>query len=1746
MLSRNNVKQREALNAKRVPHYSLRKLSIGVASVLLGTSFYFGGNVIAHAATQTQPTTVAQTSVDKTNAKKQTTGEQTFKVTSQQDNQVTPQILNGEKMVQTAAAQPVTQSFNNGDVSLKVNQSSVELKDQNSAEVDMSFKVTNLKPGDQYTIRIDPTPAMLTGEALDPSQGNTNFTFDEKDPTNDVVKNTITGTGTVTQNLKLTYEGGLYAKQTRKVLLYSAGSKDIYIKVLKNGQEIGEVKYTQIISPSLEKVVLNRTTPDSQSVNQLMPNTDYTWTLKINQHDGVTPGQAVTMIEPDGSMVSTNAAYDLPSPLINHGTTVTIPVPASFVLNAAKTNALNQYGITATQAGQGADVIVTIPASQNLVNDLTQITFDQQGIQIVGHFNIDQTTADQTVTASAPISVVEKIDDQGKTLTKTGPTFQDIIMKKDAVPTGNVLEQDITGAYSPYSNGTYKDPQIPRGAAKDPETIKIWSFGFDNNSAYEFHNTTLKMTVPEGCVTTSIKVPTIDGVSQYHYVLHLAGQPDQTGVVANGGTIDTTKFGKLVRGLDLVLGTVAPGEYTSTLNGQDMEPSYGINFYGYVDHSVKIGTELKGTVTVTADELKSGSVKEKTQQVVAPVMSKVEISSTPTQTSMVPGVNNAGEIYIHLNNVDRNYTASVYYVVLPINAKLNSTNANSVSAFNLSDGSVAKPEITVFKAKDGRSVVKVDYTNCGKLSDGIMSFQLANLLDVGTSEAPYQIYAYSPNNELVDGNNKEELTKVADDATTLSYVDGNRDAVYVGSGTWHTQVAKGLGLYEQSQGNTDNGLTVSGRSHDFGDKAMTYVTSVRNFQSHALQDVTTVINLPSMNDGKSGFNFQLTGPIEIVDPITLKSVSGEITYSTDQPTLSNQPVTTGTYVATPSDWTKVRSVKVVIPSLAVGAGVRFIMNGIDPTLANDSGKTGYLSSVSWSQDWQSENGLKPYPIQVDSANAAKITVDGQKAIIKFVDQNGKEIANYPALTFQGVDGEKIPTDQITQTINTISQKKTPAGRQQYVFNQVTNSAGYASSDQEDLSSFIGSYDDDSTTDQVYTVQFNEKFDNQSATLTFVDDDQNQQTVGDQQTTKGNVSTAINFANGNQELQNLINQGYEFVSAVNTTNAKNPEVLNNQPNAKFSDIQFGNYDADPQGSKSFVIHLKHGIKTVTADDDIQSETPINTNDPQGTKYPAGVDKNSLTKTVNRTINYVYANGTQAQTAPTAHKDSLTYTATVKVDKVTGKIVSGSKTWDQPKDFETITSPTIKGYTPSRTSVTNKNVAYNSDSITETVTYTPDDQKITVNYIDDTTGKTTSKTIIGKSDDKSKYTTTSKITDYQNAGYELVSDETNGQPMTFDHDDNNDQTYTVHLKHGIETVTADQDRQSGKPINVNDPQGAKYPVGVDKNSLTKTVDRTIKYVYADGTQKPTTHNDSLTYTATVKVDKVTGKIVPSSETWDQPKNFKPITSPTIKGYTPSKTSVVNNGVAYDSDPITETVTYNPDAQKAMVNFVDDKTGKIVKPVTLSGHTDETSPYRTASDIQSLEAQGYALVKDGYPADGATYDNDDDVDQFYTVHLTHGTKQVQRTKQISRTINFVDQSGHQLRPSIVQTKTFTQTGTQDLVTNEIVWDPIDTQTFASLTVPVVNGYQACQLTVSAAEVAFTDQDSTVNVEYDRLPSRGTATAQTGSQSVTANDQGQQAKGHQQALPQTGNDSSAAIGALGLASLVGLLGLSRKKKQN
>lgn len=46
MVSKNNQIKYEKWNTNRKPHYGLRKLSIGVASVLLGTTLYWGGTTV--------------------------------------------------------------------------------------------------------------------------------------------------------------------------------------------------------------------------------------------------------------------------------------------------------------------------------------------------------------------------------------------------------------------------------------------------------------------------------------------------------------------------------------------------------------------------------------------------------------------------------------------------------------------------------------------------------------------------------------------------------------------------------------------------------------------------------------------------------------------------------------------------------------------------------------------------------------------------------------------------------------------------------------------------------------------------------------------------------------------------------------------------------------------------------------------------------------------------------------------------------------------------------------------------------------------------------------------------------------------------------------------------------------------------------------------------------------------------------------------------------------------------------------------------------------------------------------------------------------------------------------------------------------------------------------------------------------------------------------------------------------------
>ena len=153
-------------------------------------------------------------------------------------------------------------------------------------------------------------------------------------------------------------------------------------------------------------------------------------------------------------------------------------------------------------------------------------------------------------------------------------------------------------------------------------------------------------------------------------------------------------------------------------------------------------------------------------------------------------------------------------------------------------------------------------------------------------------------------------------------------------------------------------------------------------------------------------------------------------------------------------------------------------------------------------------------------------------------------------------------------------------------------------------------------------------------------------------------------------------------------------------------------------------------------------------------------------------------------------------------------------------------------------------------------------------------------------------------------------------SFDNDDKIDQAFYIHLNHNIETITPDNPKT---PSDIIPGTTKHYPSGVDKESLTKTITRTINYVDNKGNKVngspdgKSTYVQTVTFTRTVTIDKVTGDIksstpwVPANGTWSQVNSR----DPHELGYDSVDISTVGSKVVTSSSKDeTITVTYSKD--------------------------------------------------------------------------------------------------------------------------------------------------------------------------------------------------------------------------------------------
>ncbi|WP_171034577.1 lectin-like domain-containing protein, partial [Lacticaseibacillus paracasei] len=276
----------------------------------------------------------------------------------------------------------------------------------------------------------------------------------------------------------------------------------------------------------------------------------------------------------------------------------------------------------------------------------------------------------------------------------------------------------------------------------------------------------------------------------------------------------------------------------------------------------------------------------------------------------------------------------------------------------------------------------------------------------------------------------------------------------------------------------------------------------------------------------------------------------------------------------------------------------------------------------------------------------------------------------------------------------------------------------------------------------------------------------------------------------------------------------------------------------------------------------------------------------------------------------------------------------------------------------------------------------------------------------------------------------------------------------------------------------------------------------------------HDVKFIYTANTKEFKIVLSTpdgdVPFSKTFDYDE-----TSPAYYFTIAASTGILPTNQAFRID----SMTYSP-IQKAIINYVDDTTGRTIASDSVTGNSEETIDYSTANKISRFQKNGYELVKDGF-SKGATYDDDDTVDQLFDVHLTHGTTPVgpnnpqtpgapinpdepdgpkwptstNYDKTVHETVSYVDQNGHVVAKQHTDSVNFTRTVVVDHVTGEVITSGAGTTawtatngdtTFDAVVSPVVPGSVADKAqTAAVTDLNADSADVNETVTYTKVGS-------------------------------------------------------------
>lgn len=995
---------------ERKNHYSIRKLTIGVASVLIGISFFGikADTVQAETSNSNEPISkeskpeenrqqtnantseLAQDEPSATRERQNADGPSNSTTSNVQEDRTDP-AANRDKIGKEAPSASATFGKNS---TLTIDHGQLDEK-QKTAKLTMNS--ADFQAGDTYTITIPKKGGLSLGKTdvavLAPVFGKTTFT--ETIDYYKIEDHFING-GTITQNINLHYDKNInpLASMTNTITVDTTGSaeKHASLKVIAIGKE-----------PELSADLVHVPQP-------------------IINGQEFTTRPALTLGTPlkDFNQVDLNLALDKNYKLTN------------ITLNDKDQSLV----LTPDQLTIDANNVAHIVLNEEQITSLLKGQSNHFNFKITGHFDIPASDfvnkkyhakfldKDKSTISGTIVNVTTKPSHIG-TITGTGvddltiyPTVKDI----DWAATVNYLTEYT--AHDKDNPG--KDTSgVMVVDGKTSSTTDMHYFTLSNQSTLDITDANLTVDLPDGYnvpATLTLSENTIyqdqdqDSDNINFIVSYVDGTsavitPDQFG---NTLTFHVTP-NKKIRSLNVRIAQWNPDvEY-------DLSSKHGTYSKTYANGQPVLVGDLLTTKTTLSSPSFNGEVMMPMTTVFDRLVNKVNEGTftavypfLPNQTSTVPGEKNAGSLTYETCVSSYGHPMlkhPITYIMVPDNAEVADLSKVTVkySGAYVDYQPLLTPKSVSVITVDGHRFVKIDCSNYDLLEDGLnVTVPYSNAPDVQNSTKPSVFFTVADNLKNRKLNEPDHTVAQALKGLVQKEKIDTSKAVYnrsigVYSGSWIINTVEGMSSATMVSGNTSGISTLATQDvHGINPDQMKIYGSIINATNNQVANAYQIINIPDRRDKVSQFTPTMSGQASLIDAVngTDLSSAGELLYSTALTDLDNAQAAAadGHWLTADqiTDWSEVKSVMLKFDSKALPAktSARVEIPLVDKDIYQHVGKSISVSSAIFSENKASSNSNLPnLTILPGAATSAKLTVTGQAKVnvkVHYKDDQGND------------------------------------------------------------------------------------------------------------------------------------------------------------------------------------------------------------------------------------------------------------------------------------------------------------------------------------------------------------------------------------------------------------------------------------------------------------------------------------------------------------------------------------------------------------------------------------------------------------------------------------------------------------------------------------------------------------------------------------------------------------------------------------